>query len=114
MQLYRSMVSSFVLTAVDVVLRHQSAVAGVQELQPMITSFLGPPPSLSLRESAKYSSVRLCDWIWESSCTSAAERTSSWSLTNYLRSDVHYYEWQFERVLENAVANGDTPLVSGC
>ncbi|ETO62029.1 hypothetical protein F444_20026 [Phytophthora nicotianae P1976] len=99
---------SVVLQCVEVVLRHNDAL---QHTGGIISSFLGPPPNLPLAEACSYGSIDLLDWIWESSCTSAEDRSSSWTLCNYLRSDTHYVQWQFAEALEVAGTRNDVTVV---
>lgn len=58
---------------------------------------------------------------WEGSPTSTADRTPHWSLTNYLRSDPAYYQYQFYDSVRVAVKKGDLRVLewlmghfSGC
>ncbi|KAG3203062.1 hypothetical protein PC128_g2778 [Phytophthora cactorum] len=39
------------------------------------------------------------------------DRTQGWSLTNYLRSDPHYYRWVFEKSLSAAAERGNCAIV---
>ncbi|GMF27497.1 unnamed protein product [Phytophthora lilii] len=83
------------LETVALVLRHQPHYGELQYVAATICSFLGSAPSLSLSQACEFSSTKLLDWIWSCSCTSAADRTATWSLTNFLRSDPHYHRYQF-------------------
>ncbi|KAG6949576.1 hypothetical protein JG688_00014568 [Phytophthora aleatoria] len=87
----------------------------------MISSFLGPPPNMTLQKACSTRCVRLLDWMWVSSCTSTADSVLHWTLANYLRSDPHYYHYQFSKSLEMAAGRGDLEVVkwlfahfSGC
>jgi hypothetical protein len=109
------------LTTLDVVLRAAPAVMALEQSTNAVSSFLGPPPSLWLREACTFGSLALLDWIWSSSCLSPATRTPWWALHNFLRSDRNYHRWQFSRSLEVALTRGDVAMVewifahfSGC
>ncbi|ETP31302.1 hypothetical protein F442_19811 [Phytophthora nicotianae P10297] len=95
------------LQVVVFVLRYQPFIAAPTVLGREISSFLGPSAHLSLSEACKVGSISLLDWMWEASCISIAERPSSWSLANFLRSDVHYYRWQFSKTLEAAATHAN-------
>ncbi|ETN06709.1 hypothetical protein PPTG_12752 [Phytophthora nicotianae INRA-310] len=99
------------LAIVSAVLRDQRDSNTPQLVSAHISSFLGPPPCLSLSQACSFGSTTLLDWIWDSSCTSAANRPSTWSLHNYLRSDPHYYLDQFNKSLEVAVHRNKLAIV---
>ncbi|KAG2772421.1 hypothetical protein PC129_g19013 [Phytophthora cactorum] len=44
--------------------------------------------------------------MWVSSSTSVAARVPHWTLTNYLRSDIHYYRYQFSLSLDTVASRG--------
>ncbi|KAG2929457.1 hypothetical protein PC119_g3494 [Phytophthora cactorum] len=73
------------LTSVRLVLHQQASSHRLEHLGPVISSFLGPSPTLSLCHACRFGSLRLLDWIWASSCTSPETRTLNWTLNNYLR-----------------------------
>jgi hypothetical protein len=109
------------LTTLEVVLHQAPAVLAVEQSTNAISSFLGPPPNLSLSEACAFGSLELLEWIWSSSCPDPDSRTPWWSLHNFLRSDPHYHSWQFSKSLEVALARGDVAMVewifahfSGC
>ncbi|KAE9018277.1 hypothetical protein PR003_g14053 [Phytophthora rubi] len=109
------------LTAVDLVLRHQRDGDALQQLERTICSFLGPSPYLSLSQACALGSIELLQWIWDSSCTSPRTRQPRWSLHNFLRSDVHYYRYQFSNSMEVAACRDNLAMVewldthfSGC
>ncbi|KAG6946532.1 hypothetical protein JG687_00016639, partial [Phytophthora cactorum] len=83
------------LTCMNFVLRRYPALGSFEHSTRTISQFLGPPPSLSLSEVCSFGTIAMLDWIWNASCTQMEDRTQGWSLTNYLRSDPHYYRWVF-------------------
>jgi hypothetical protein len=103
------------------VLRRYPALESFEHTTRAISSFLGPPPNLLLSQACKRGSIAMLDWIWTTSCATAEARTPGWSLTNYLRSDPHYYRWQFAQSLHEAAERGDLEIAewlfahfSGC
>ncbi|KAG1695063.1 hypothetical protein DVH05_020990 [Phytophthora capsici] len=66
---------------------------------------------MSLADAIQFNSLELLDWIWDASCTSVDARRSTWTLTNYLRSDPHYYRWQFAEAMKVAVQYGNFEVV---
>ncbi|ETK95449.1 hypothetical protein L915_01621 [Phytophthora nicotianae] len=109
------------LTIVALVLRTHPVVEVLEQSTHAISDFLGPPPSLMLSEACQFGSIRLLNWIWSTCCTTSSTRRSGWSLSNYLRSDSNYHNWQFSKSLEVAAGRGDLPMVkwllahfSGC
>ncbi|KAE9115371.1 hypothetical protein PF010_g9352 [Phytophthora fragariae] len=109
------------LTIVKVALRHHQVNAALEQSTRAISNFLGPSPFLSLSDACKFGSIALLEWIWDASCTRAVDRTPGWSLTNFLRSDPHYHNWQFAKSLEAAASRGDVRMMewifahfSGC
>ncbi|ETI56920.1 hypothetical protein L915_00644 [Phytophthora nicotianae] len=103
--------TAFKLKIVSFVLHHHADSGASQHIEPIISSFLGPDSSLALHKAVHFNSLELLNWIWESSCTLIEERSSGWSLTNYLRSDTHYYKWMFSKSLEEIVSSGDMRLM---
>ncbi|KAF4132126.1 hypothetical protein GN958_ATG18693, partial [Phytophthora infestans] len=93
------------------VLQHQRDFYALHHVSTLISSVFGPPPCLSINHACSFGSTKLLDWIWYSSCLSAADRPSTWSLYNYLRSDLHYNRDQFQRSLEVAVRHKDLAVV---
>ncbi|GMF37401.1 unnamed protein product [Phytophthora lilii] len=103
--------SSFQLQSVKSVLGYQSNIGTIAVMGPLITSFLGPNPTLSFHAACSFGSTELLNWMWGSSCSSVEARTNNWSLTNYLRSDSHYQKWQFAEALEDAAGRGDLKVM---
>ncbi|KAG2839754.1 hypothetical protein PC113_g19409 [Phytophthora cactorum] len=104
--------AAFKLKIVSLVLLHRTNSGASQHIEPIISSFLGPDSSLPLHKAARFNSKKLLNWIWKSSCASIEERSSGWSLTNFLRSDPHYYQWVFTKSLEEIIScGGDMRLV---
>ncbi|KAE9290216.1 hypothetical protein PF008_g25672 [Phytophthora fragariae] len=99
------------LRVVAFVLQHQPYIATPKELGTVITSFLCPSSNLSLSDACKLDSLPLLDWIWASSCASVAQRGIGWSLTHFLRSDMHYYRWQFSKALTVVAERGDLGML---
>ncbi|KAE9119000.1 hypothetical protein PF010_g8011 [Phytophthora fragariae] len=99
------------LTAVDLVLRHQRDGDALQQLGRTICSFLGPSPYLSLSQACALGSIELLQWIWDSSCTSPRTRQSRWPLHNFLRSDAHYYRYQFSNSIKVAACRDNLAMV---
>ncbi|GMF33591.1 unnamed protein product [Phytophthora lilii] len=99
------------LKSVEVVLRQNELVNALECNVHLIASFLGPSRNLSLSAACAFGSIALLDWIWECSCTSIYDRTSQWSLANFLRSEPHYYRWQFAASLKVAAQRGDLAIV---
>ncbi|OWY99947.1 hypothetical protein PHMEG_00028966 [Phytophthora megakarya] len=99
------------LTCVSVVLGHQPNVDNLEHLSPLICSFLGPSPTLSLTQACTFGSTRLLDWIWYSSCISSESKTSNWTLNNYLRTEREYYLWQFRKSTEVAAECGNLEIM---
>ncbi|RLN98927.1 hypothetical protein BBJ28_00014959 [Nothophytophthora sp. Chile5] len=110
------------LASVAFVLRHQESAGALQDVTATISSFLtGSFPNLPLARACCFGSLPLLDHIWASSCVSSADRTPGWSLTNFLRSDPHYYQWAFAQSMNAAAKEGDLRVVqwlfahfSGC
>ncbi|KAG3098066.1 hypothetical protein PI125_g15481 [Phytophthora idaei] len=99
------------LTSVSLVLHAQRDGHALHQVGPLISTFLGPPTNLSLAEACTFDSLNLLDWLWSLSCTSVALRTQRWSLINYLRSEPHYYQWQFWKSMRIAAEVGDVEVV---
>ncbi|KAL3657633.1 hypothetical protein V7S43_017436 [Phytophthora oleae] len=99
------------LRVVAFLLRYQPYIAAPPELGREISRFLGPSSNLALSEACVYSSTALLDWIWESSCSSIAERLQRWSLNNFLRCDNHYYKWQFAKGMEFVARDGNMDIL---
>ncbi|KAG1687477.1 hypothetical protein DVH05_005168 [Phytophthora capsici] len=100
------------LSSVAVALRNQPLDStSLHHLGLHISSFLGPPPNLSLANAYSFKSIKLLDWMWSSSCVSSASRPSGWTLTNFLRSEPQYYQWQFWKITIVAVELGDLKLM---
>ncbi|GMF25285.1 unnamed protein product [Phytophthora lilii] len=53
----------------------------------------------------------MLDDMWASSCTRIEDRAPWWSLTNYLRSDPHFYRWEFSNSLDVAIHRGDVAVI---
>ncbi|RLN95849.1 hypothetical protein BBJ28_00020423 [Nothophytophthora sp. Chile5] len=98
--------ASLQLTRVALVLRAHPAVRLLPSVTGRISSFLGPSRNLSLSRACSFGSLALLDHLWESSCASSADRTSGWSLCNFLRSDLIYFRRQFSKALLQAVRHG--------
>ncbi|EGZ05555.1 hypothetical protein PHYSODRAFT_342360 [Phytophthora sojae] len=90
---------------------HRSHSGHHPHVGPHISTFLGPSTNLRLHEACKFGSAPPLEWIWGSSCASIATRKSGWSLHNYLRSDPHYHEYQFQESLKVAAGRGGVALV---
>ncbi|KAK1930044.1 hypothetical protein P3T76_014541 [Phytophthora citrophthora] len=99
------------LQVVSFLLRHQPYIPALSELGRKVSRFLGPSPNLSLSEACVYDSIALLDWIWDSSCTSIAERSSGWSLHNFLRSDNDYYKWEFAKGMQFVARGGNMKIL---
>jgi hypothetical protein len=92
---------------------HQGSYALIPlHVQLVIASYLGPAPNVTLSETCSFGSIALLDWMWEASCTRASERTLRWSLTNFLRSELHYYRYQFAESMKVAAKRGDVAVVA--
>ncbi|ETI31986.1 hypothetical protein F443_21129, partial [Phytophthora nicotianae P1569] len=111
----------FQLRVVEFVLRRHPDVASLPHIGPLVSSFLGPSSNLSLTEACKLGSTTLLDWIWDCSTTSVSGRIPGWTLCNYLRSEDHYYQWQFHKATQIAASRGDSKTMewlfthfSGC
>jgi hypothetical protein len=109
------------LALLDITLRRFPALESFEHTTRAISRFLGVPPNLLLSEACERGSIATLEWIWAASCTTVEDRTPEWSLTNYLRSDPHYYRWQFAKSLYAAAERGDLEIVewlfahfSGC
>jgi hypothetical protein len=109
------------LALLDITLRRFPALESFERSTRAISRLLGPPPNLLLSEACERGSVATLEWIWTASCTTGEARTPGWSLTNYMRSDRHYYRWQFAKSLYAAAERGDLAIVewlfahfSGC
>ncbi|KAE9076700.1 hypothetical protein PF005_g11339 [Phytophthora fragariae] len=100
------------LTSVALVLLGQREGDALLVLGPLVSTFLGPSPHLSLSEACTLASTSLLDWMWSLSCTSEARRAAGWRLSDYLRSEPHYYHWQFWKATKVAAERGDLALVS--
>ncbi|KAG3098072.1 hypothetical protein PI124_g16136 [Phytophthora idaei] len=105
------MASPFQLRVAAFVLRPRTPVATLLHIGALISNFLGLSSCLSLSEACTFGSIQLLDWIWGSNCTSVGDRTPGWSLTNYLRSEPFYHQWQFREGLQIAARSGDVGMV---
>ncbi|KAG7380803.1 hypothetical protein PHYPSEUDO_006763 [Phytophthora pseudosyringae] len=99
------------LQVVAIVLRHQPVLNALPHLGPLISNFLGPDPNLSLTKACELGSTQLLDWIWACSPTTEANRTSRWTLSNYLRSEPNYHRYQFYEGIQVAARKGDVHMV---
>ncbi|KAE9074722.1 hypothetical protein PF010_g24568 [Phytophthora fragariae] len=102
------------LTIVAFVLRHQADADALQELNEVVSNFIGPDPNLSLAAACSLGSTRLLNWIWNASAASKEERTSRWTLGNYLRSEPKYHQWQFQKAVGWQSQEGSWVWSSGC
>jgi hypothetical protein len=96
---------------VELVLLHGSSASVPLHLERMISGYLGPAPSMTLSRTCSFGSIALLDWMWEASCTRVLERSTWWSLTNFLRSEPHYYRHQFAESMKVAAMRGDLAVV---
>ncbi|RLN47123.1 hypothetical protein BBJ28_00016616 [Nothophytophthora sp. Chile5] len=106
---------------VTLVLRHQRGIRSLPHVARVISAFLGLSPNLTLARACSFGSLALLDRMWQESCASSHDRTPWWALGNFLRSDRHYYRWQFSQGLEQAARHGHLHVVewlfahfSGC
>lgn len=99
------------LLVVELVLRQQNEGVALDHLGRLIADYLGPDRNLPLSDACKLGSTTLLDWMWERSPVSTADRPSRWSLTNYLRSDPHYYQYQFRESMVAATKQGDLRVI---
>ncbi|KAJ8548550.1 hypothetical protein ON010_g11123 [Phytophthora cinnamomi] len=102
------------LSLVAFVLRRQAGADAdaLLELTEAVSSFLGPDRNLSLADACGFGSTRLLDWMWSASAASKDERTSAWTLGNYLRCEPKYRRWQFQKAVQKAAAQGDLGLLT--
>ncbi|EGZ05535.1 hypothetical protein PHYSODRAFT_533827, partial [Phytophthora sojae] len=89
------------------VLRQQPCADALEHLGPISQASWGPLAT----SHCTFGSTKLLDWIWDSSCTSTATRSPSWSLYNYLRSDPDYYRWEFAMATEVTAKRGDVAMM---
>lgn len=99
------------LASVEIILRTSPALQDLEANCRLITKFLGPPPNMSLRDGCVRGSIKLLEWIWDSSCASVEDRVPRWTLTNYLRSEPYYYSYQFSMALSEAAGQGNLDIV---
>lgn len=99
------------LQVVTLVLQLHEGVSALEHVSDVISSYLGPPPNLSLARACTFGSTPLLDWIWESSCTTEVDRKPNWTLTNYLRSEIRYGEWQFNEPMVVAAQRGNLAIL---
>ncbi|KAF1772259.1 Ankyrin repeat-containing domain [Phytophthora cactorum] len=99
------------LTCVKLILRHFFGADIPLHLGWDISGYVGPTSTLSLHRASIMGSVELLDFIWESSCTSVADKPPGWLLAHFLRSDPHYHRWQFTHALAGAVDQGNLEVV---
>ncbi|EGZ05524.1 hypothetical protein PHYSODRAFT_533743, partial [Phytophthora sojae] len=109
------------LTAVELVLRQHPSFRSQTSVGSKVSTFVGPSPTLSLHQACAMGSLKLLDLLWEASCTSMDTRSVGWSLSNFLRSEPHYYHWEFIVSLLVAANRGNLEVVqwlfdhfSGC
>lgn len=105
----QNLIMSFAV--VSLVLRLHPVVGALPHVSRLVSSFLGPPPNLSLSAACKFRSLALLDLMWTSSCDRVEDRSLWWSLSNYLRSEPHYYRLQFAAALEFAAQEGDLLMI---
>ncbi|KAG1703745.1 hypothetical protein DVH05_006760 [Phytophthora capsici] len=108
------------LTAVNLALKPFPVVAALRHVSAKISSYLDASVSIPLDQACLMGSTRLLDRIWQNS-DPETEKGTSWSLCQYLRTDIHYYRFQFTKSLRMAVKRGDLDIVkwilerfSGC
>ncbi|KAK1931929.1 putative ankyrin repeat protein [Phytophthora citrophthora] len=108
------------LTAVNLALKAFPAVAALRHVGSIISSYLDGSVLIPLDQACLMGSTRLLDRIWQNS-NPETERSTIWSLCSYLRTDIHYYRFQFTKSLRVAVKHGDLGIVkwilghlSGC
>ncbi|EGZ05564.1 hypothetical protein PHYSODRAFT_429631, partial [Phytophthora sojae] len=95
------------LCCVAAVLRHEPSADALQNLWSLISECLGPSAHLSLSEACTFDNLQLLVWIWDISSTTEETTGSGWTLTNYRRSNPHYYAYQFGQSLKAAInSNG--------
>ncbi|POM72896.1 Hypothetical protein PHPALM_10322 [Phytophthora palmivora] len=106
------------LTAVTLALKPFPAVSALEHVVSSISYFLDNSVMIPLAQACSFGSTRLLD---QQSSRSEANIGTTWSLCQYLRSDVHYYRFQFTKSLRAAVELGDLEIVqwvlkhfSGC
>ncbi|KAE9106096.1 hypothetical protein PF006_g21449 [Phytophthora fragariae] len=107
-------------TAVALALSSRPAVAALNHVATCISSYLDGSAMIPLASACSFGPIRLLDRIWENSRPEST-KGASWSLSHFLRSDVHYHRFQFSKSLLAAVARGDLSVVrwllerfSGC
>lgn len=98
-------------TAVSHVLQEHDGKNSLDDIYPLVSSFLGPSPNLTLARACEFMSTKLLDLIWNSSCTVKSNRTSNWSLGNYLRSEAHYSPWEFSKALAVVAKSENTEVL---
>ncbi|GMF12523.1 unnamed protein product [Phytophthora lilii] len=98
------------MKVVEFALRPFPAVAALDHVATSISSFLDRSVMIPLDQACAVGSTRLLDRIWHNS-DPEADRGAAWSLCNYLRSEVHYYQFQFSKSLRAAVTRGELEIV---
>ncbi|EGZ05500.1 hypothetical protein PHYSODRAFT_342317 [Phytophthora sojae] len=109
------------LLVVELVLLHQQHGAALEDLGHLVADYLGPDRNLPLSHACNFGSMTLLDWMWGCSSISTTGRSPHWSLTNYLRSNPNYYQYQFHESMLAAAGKGDLRVIkwlmkhfSGC
>jgi len=96
------------LRRVEILLRCKPDAGALQDVAPIISRFLGPPPTLSLAEACAIGSIQFLDWVWQ---TSTDPGLSGWSLMKLVQSDTHYRQYQFVEAMKVAVVDGDLEIL---
>ncbi|KAG6614658.1 uncharacterized protein IUM83_03884 [Phytophthora cinnamomi] len=109
------------LMVVTLVVRPRPAVAALDHVLRAISSYLDNSGLIPLDHASAFGPIRLLDRIWENSNPETQGERRRWSLCKHLRSDAHYYRYQFMKSLRAAVTRGDLGVVrwimehfSGC
>ncbi|OWZ01484.1 hypothetical protein PHMEG_00027113 [Phytophthora megakarya] len=102
------------LTSAAVVFRSKPQFQGLAHVINSVSMFLDSTMDVSLLDACKFHSVKLLEHIWNSSEvfeTNSAHAETKWTLRRFLRTDMHYRQYIFSKVMEDAVSRQDLEMV---
>eukprot|EP00644_Phytophthora_capsici_P009931 jgi/Phyca11/119848/e_gw1.39.148.1 len=103
------------LAAVTLVFRSKPKLTGLAHVVSAVSVFLDTSVELPLDVACKFGSIVLLDRIWDynETCNSifTEETNPSWTFWNFFRTDIHYRQYQFTKVMMEAVRLQDVEIV---
>ncbi|KAG1706392.1 hypothetical protein DVH05_001539 [Phytophthora capsici] len=103
------------LAAVTLVFRSKPKLTELAHVVSAVSVFLDTSVELPLDVACKFGSIVLLDRIWDynETCNSifTEETGPSWTFWNFFRTDIHYRQYQFTKVMMEAVRLQDVEIV---